>query len=53
MFSIRDVAKQNNLLLAYHRLLTNPESTYKNFLEMHTQQTEWLLREILLCCEVK
>ena len=31
MFSIRDVAKQNNLLLAYHRLLTNPESTYKNF----------------------
>ena len=31
MFSIRDVAKQNNLLFAYHRLLTNPESTYKNF----------------------
>ena len=31
MFSIKDVAKQSNLILAYNRLLTNPESTYKNF----------------------
>ncbi|WP_283610341.1 RNA-directed DNA polymerase [Faecalispora anaeroviscerum] len=31
MFSIRDVAKKDNLILAYNRLLTNPESTYKNF----------------------
>lgn len=31
MFSMRDIAKQDNLLLAYNRLLTNPESTYKNF----------------------
>ena len=28
---MRDIAKQDNLLLAYNRLLTNPESTYKNF----------------------
>lgn len=31
LFSMRDIAKQDNLLLAYNRLLTNPESTYKNF----------------------
>ena len=31
MFSIKNVAKQSNLILAYNRLLTNPESTYKNF----------------------
>lgn len=28
---MRNVAKRDNLLLAYNRLLTNPESTYKNF----------------------
>ena len=28
---MRDISKQDNLLLAYNRLLTNPESTYKNF----------------------
>lgn len=31
MFTILNVAKQSNLVLAYNRLLTNPESTYKNF----------------------
>ena len=31
MYTIANVAKQSNLELAYNRLLTNPESTYKNF----------------------
>ncbi|MBQ6660363.1 MAG: hypothetical protein IJM57_02915 [Lachnospiraceae bacterium] len=31
MYTITNVAKQSNLALAYTRLLTNPESTYKNF----------------------
>ncbi|MEG2013497.1 MAG: RNA-directed DNA polymerase [Anaerovoracaceae bacterium] len=31
MVSITNVAKKDNLILAYNRLLTNPESTYKNF----------------------
>ena len=31
MYTIVNVAKQSNLTLAYTRLLTNPESTYKNF----------------------
>ena len=30
MYTIVNVAKQSNLTLAYTRLLTNPESTYKN-----------------------
>lgn len=31
MFLLSNVYKQSNLELAYHRLITNPESTYKNF----------------------
>lgn len=31
LYTIVNVAKQSNLALAYNRLLTNPESTYKNF----------------------
>ena len=31
MYTVVNVAKQSNLTLAYNRLLTNPESTYKNF----------------------
>lgn len=31
MYTISNIAKQSNLALAYTRLLTNPESTYKNF----------------------
>lgn len=31
LYTIANVAKQSNLVLAYNRLLTNPESTYKNF----------------------
>ncbi len=31
MYTITNVAKQSNLALAYTHLLTNPESTYKNF----------------------
>ena len=31
LYTIANIAKQSNLLLAYNRLLTNPESTYKNF----------------------
>ena len=31
MYTISNVAKKSNLALAYTRLLTNPESTYKNF----------------------
>lgn len=31
MYTINNVAKRSNLALAYARLLTNPESTYKNF----------------------
>ena len=31
MFTIQNVRKQANLQLAYHRLITNPESTYKNY----------------------
>ena len=31
MYTITNVAKRSNLALAYTRLLTNPESTYKNF----------------------
>ncbi|MBQ6264024.1 MAG: RNA-directed DNA polymerase [Clostridia bacterium] len=31
MYTINNVAKQSNLALAYTHLLTNPESTYKNF----------------------
>ena len=31
LYTIANVAKQSNLELAYNRLLTNPESTYKNF----------------------
>ncbi len=31
MISITTVCKKSNLLLAFDRLLTNPESTYKNF----------------------
>ena len=31
MFTMRAVSRKENLLLAYNRLLTNPESTYKNF----------------------
>lgn len=31
MYTIANVAKQSNLVLAFNRLLTNPESTYKNF----------------------
>ena len=31
MYTIANVAKLSNLVLAYNRLLTNPESTYKNY----------------------
>lgn len=31
MVTIANIAKQSNLALAYTRLLTNPEGTYKNF----------------------
>ena len=31
MFTIANIAKKSNLNLAFTRLLTNPESTYKNF----------------------
>ena len=31
LYTVANVAKQSNLALAYNRLLTNPESTYKNF----------------------
>ena len=31
MYTIADVTKQENLMLAFNRLLTNPESTYKNY----------------------
>lgn len=31
MFTINNVAKESNLILAFNRLLTNPESTYKSF----------------------
>lgn len=31
LYTVVNVAKQSNLALAYNRLLTNPESTYKNF----------------------
>ena len=31
MYTITNVAKHSNLALAYTRILTNPESTYKNF----------------------
>lgn len=31
MYTISDVYKQENLVLSYQRLVTNPESTYKDF----------------------
>ena len=31
MYTIANVKKTSNLSLAYKRLLTNPESTYKNY----------------------
>ena len=31
MYTKANIAKRSNLALAYTRLLTNPESTYKNF----------------------
>jgi len=31
MYKISDVYKQENLILSYQRLVTNPESTYKDF----------------------
>lgn len=31
LFTINNVAKESNLILAFNRLLTNPESTYKSF----------------------
>ncbi len=31
LFTINSVAKESNLTLAFNRLLTNPESTYKSF----------------------
>lgn len=31
MYTIKSVYRQNNLKLAYRRIITNPESTYKNY----------------------
>ena len=31
MYTISNIYKRENLLLSYNRLVTNPESTYKNY----------------------
>ena len=40
MFSIKDVAKQSNLILAYNRLLTNPESNIETYLNLPTAKAQ-------------